>query len=135
MKDGLRFKPPKTEHGKRTIGLVLRDHRRKLLKTRMAPGLGKPHGDTLLFGEPDGYADYPQPLDVPLGGRLGQPGPAARQLPRPTLYACVGAHCDQEGWVMISRRLGHKSPRSPSTPTDTCSSATTARLSTRSRRR
>jgi integrase len=59
-KEGLRFKPPKTAHGKRTISLppnavtLLREHRRKLLETRMAWGLGKPDADTLLFGEPDG---------------------------------------------------------------------------------
>jgi integrase len=43
-RDGLRFKAPKTVHGKRTISLppnavaVLREHRRKLLETRMAMG-------------------------------------------------------------------------------------------------
>jgi integrase len=47
-RDRLRFKAPKTVHGKRTISLppnavaVLREHRRKLLETRLALGLGKP---------------------------------------------------------------------------------------------
>jgi integrase len=51
-KDGLRFKPPKTKRGKRTITLppnavvVLREHRRK---RRLAQGLGKPDKGTRLF--------------------------------------------------------------------------------------
>jgi hypothetical protein len=64
-KEGLRFKAPKTKHGKRTISLpanavaVLREHRRKLLETRLALGLGKPDADALLFGEVDGSPRRP----------------------------------------------------------------------------
>ena len=45
---GLRYKAPKTKHGKRTISLspnaaaILREHRRKLLEIRLALGAGKP---------------------------------------------------------------------------------------------
>jgi integrase len=46
---GLRFKPPKTQHGKRTISLlkVLREHRRQQLEIRLQMDLGKPEPDAL----------------------------------------------------------------------------------------
>jgi len=58
----------KTKHGKHTISspsnavAVQREHRRKLLETRMALGLGKPDADTLLFGEVDGLPRTPNQL-------------------------------------------------------------------------
>ena len=85
-KNGLRFKAPKTKQGKRTISLapnavaVLREHRRKLLETRIALGLGKPNKDTLLFGEganPVPILDFQAPCyllrassDLWMGGRV-----------------------------------------------------------------
>jgi integrase len=52
---GLPFKAPKTKHRKRSISLPRMVSRfcgapRTLLETRMALGLGKPDGYTLLFG-------------------------------------------------------------------------------------
>jgi integrase len=41
---------------------VLREHRRKLLETRMALGLGRPDADALLFGELDGSPRRPDQL-------------------------------------------------------------------------
>lgn len=67
-KAGLRFKPPKTARGRRTLSLplsaiaVLREHRRKLLETRLALGLGRPDDHTLLFAEPDGSPRPPSNL-------------------------------------------------------------------------
>ena len=52
---GVRFKAPKTKHGRRTISIpsntvdMLRDHRRHQLEQRMALGLGKPGKDALVF--------------------------------------------------------------------------------------
>src|SRR5215813_3632235 len=71
-KAGLRFKEPKTKHGKRTLSLppnvvaVLRDYRRGLLETRMALGIGKPDG---VRGA-GWFLDPAQPLDPALAGCL-----------------------------------------------------------------
>jgi integrase len=52
---GLRFKAPKTKHGRLTISLppsavqVLRDHRRLQLEMRIAFGIGRPDPDALVF--------------------------------------------------------------------------------------
>jgi integrase len=88
-REGLRFKPPKTAHGKRTISLaptaiaVLREHRRKLLETRMALGLGKPNADTLLFGEVDGTPRSPRPAELAVAVRVQVAQAAASIVPRP----------------------------------------------------
>ena len=58
--DGLRFKPPKTTHGRRTISLpgnvvdILRDHRRRLIEYRLALGMGRLGDDDLVFPMADG---------------------------------------------------------------------------------
>ena len=137
----LRFKAPKTERGKRTICIppntvtVLRDHRRKLLETRMALGLGKPDGDTLLFAEPDGSPTPPNRLT-----RRWQDACVALGLPRVSFHALRHTHASAliaSGLdvVVISRRLGHANPTVTLTSMVTCSSATTARLPTQWRRR
>src|SRR5215813_8048560 len=88
---GLRFKEPKTKHGKRTLSLppnvvaVLRDHRRKLLETRVALGIGKPDADTLLFSEPDGSRTPPNRLT-----RRWQD--ASLDLPRVSFHALRHTH-------------------------------------------
>ena len=57
-REGLRFKAPKTLHGRRTISLprsaveVLTDHRRQQLELRLALGLGKPNPGALVFCRP-----------------------------------------------------------------------------------
>jgi integrase len=115
-KNGLRFKEPKTKQGRRTISLpphavdVLREHRRKLLETSMALGLGTPEGDTLLFAEPDGSPTPPNRLT-----RRWQVACASLGLPRVSFHALRHTHASaliDEGLnvVVISRRLGHKNP-------------------------
>jgi integrase len=113
---GLRFKEPKTEHGKRTISLppdaiaVLREYRRKLLETRMALGLGRPDGDTLLSGGPDGSPMRPDQLSW-----LWRSACKSRKLPRVSFHALRHTHASALiaaglDIVVISRRLGHGSP-------------------------
>ena len=115
-KDGLRFKPPKTRHGKRTISLpanavaVLRERRRKLLEMRMALGLGKPDADTLLFAEPDGLPTPPNRLT-----RRWQDACVSLGLPRVSFHALRHTHAsaliaDGLDVVLIARRLGHANP-------------------------
>jgi integrase len=115
-KNGLRFKSPKTKHGKRTVALpanavaVLREHRRKLLETRIALGLGKPDDDTLLFAEVDGSPTPPNRLT-----RRWQDACESLDLPRVSFHALrhtcasalIAAGLDV---VLISRRLGHANP-------------------------
>jgi integrase len=115
-KNSLRFKQPKTKHGRRTISLppnavaVLRERRRKLLETRLALGLGKPDADTLLFGEPNGSPTPPNRLT-----RRWQDACVSLGLPRVSFHALRHTHAsaliaDGVDVVMISRRLGHKNP-------------------------
>jgi len=110
-KSGLRFKP-KTAQSKRTVSLppdavaVLRERRRKLLEIRMAMGLGRPDGDTLLFGEPDGSPTPPNRLT-----RRWQDACASLGLPRVSFHALRHTHASAliaagKDVVMISRRLG-----------------------------
>jgi integrase len=115
-KTGLRFKPPKTKHGKRKISLppnavtVLREHRRKLLETRMALGVGKPDADTLLFGELDGSPRRPDQLSW-----LWRSACKSLELPMVSFHALRHTHASALiaaglDVVVISRRLGHGSP-------------------------
>ena len=112
----MRFKAPKTVHGRRTISLppsavtVLRDHRRKLLEMRLALGLGKPDDDTLLFGHPDGLPVAPNRLT-----RRWQDACAALELPRVSFHALRHTHASALiaaglDILAISRRLGHANP-------------------------
>jgi integrase len=115
-KSGLRFKDPKTVQSRRTISLppdavaVLRERRRKLLEMRMAMGLGKPDGDMLLFGEPDGSPTPPNRLT-----RRWQDACVSLGLPRVSFHALRHTHASAliaagKDVVMISRRLGHRNP-------------------------
>jgi integrase len=115
-KAGLRFKEPKTKHGKRTISLpsnvvaVLSDHRRALLETRMGLGIGKPDADTLLFGEPDGSPVPPNRLT-----RRWQDACISLDLPRVSFHALRHTHASLliakgHDVVRISRRMGHAKP-------------------------
>jgi integrase len=115
-KVGLRFKEPKTDHGKRTISLplnavaVLRKHHLRLLETRMALGLGKPVGDTLLFAEADGSPRRPDQLSW-----LWRSASKSLKLPMVSFHALRHTHASALiaaglDVVAISRRLGHSSP-------------------------
>jgi integrase len=115
-REGLRFKAPKTANGKRTISLptnavaVLREHRRKLLETRVALGRGKPNADTLLFGEVDGSPRRPDQLSW-----LWRSACKSLKLPMVSFHALRHTHASALiaaglDVVLISRRLGHGSP-------------------------
>jgi integrase len=115
-KAGLRVKPPKTKHGRRTISLApttteaLRAHRRRQLEIRMALGMGKPEGDTLVFSAPDGAMLSPDNLS-----RDWRRTVLVRQLPQVMFHALRHSHASAliaSGLdvLSISRRLGHGSP-------------------------
>lgn len=113
---GLRFKAPKTTHGKRTISLppsaiaILREHRRKLLEMRLALGFGKPDATTLLFGKPDETPMRPNQLSW-----LWRSACKSLKLPRVSFHALRHTHASAliaagVDVVAISRRLGHANP-------------------------
>jgi integrase len=113
---GLRFKPPKSKHGRRTISLPasavadLRAHWRQQLEFRMARGLGKPDADALLFSNPDGSPLSPDNLsrDWRRACRsLGLPTVMFHALRHTHASALIASGQDV---VQISRRLGHGSP-------------------------
>ena len=113
---GLRFKPPKSKHGRRTISLsgtmvaILRAHWRQQLELRMALGLGKPGADALLFSHPDGSPMSPDNLsrDCRRACRsLGLPMVMFHALRHTHASALIAKGLDV---VQISRRLGHGSP-------------------------
>ncbi len=114
-KAGLRFKGPKTKHGRRSMGLPasivaeLRSHRRAQAEQRLALGLGKEPDDALVFRRPDATPLLPNSVTtewrrlVPL-----------LKLPTVTLHAWRHTHASQliaSGMdvLTISRRLGHGS--------------------------
>jgi integrase len=113
---GLRFKPPKTKHGRRTISLppsavrVLREHRRQQLEMRLALGVGRPEPEALVFSTLDGSPMSPDNLS-----RDWRRACTALGLPRVTLHALRHTHASAliaacVDVVQISRRLGHGSP-------------------------
>jgi integrase len=112
----LRFKPPKTSHGRRTISIpastveVLRAHWRKTLETRLALGQGRPEPDALVFAKPDGSPLSPDNLS-----RDWRTTVKARKLPEIMFHALRHTHASAliaSGLdiLTISRRLGHGSP-------------------------
>lgn len=64
-KSGLRFKEPKTKHGRRTIGLAasvvaeLRSHRKLQQEQRLRLGMGKTPDDGLVLARWDGTPRSP----------------------------------------------------------------------------
>jgi integrase len=113
---GLRFKAPKSKHGRRTISLpasavaVLRVHWRQQLELRMALGRGKPDSDALLFSNPDGSPLSPDNLsrDWRRACRsLGLPMAMFHALRHTHASALIASGHDL---VQVSRRLGHGSP-------------------------
>lgn len=113
---GLRFKAPKTKHGRRTIPLppsavdTLRSHRRQQLEFRIALGLGKPGTDALVFCTPEGEPLSPNYLSI-ICRRMTE----AKGLPRVRFHALRHSHASAliaagVDVVTVSRRLGHGSP-------------------------
>ncbi len=115
-KAGLRVKPPKTRHGRRTISLPawvvsdLREHWRAQQELRLKLGLGKAPENALVFPNLDGDPRSPNAITkewTVAAAKLG--------FRRVTLHALRHTHASQliaSGLdvLTISRRLGHGSP-------------------------
>ena len=116
-KHGVKFKPPKTDAGLRTISLppsavsLLRDHRKQQLELRMQLGMGKPEPDALVFCKFDGT-----PLDADYLARRWRRAIAKIEgFPKATLHWLRHTHCSAliaagRDPVEVSRRMGHSSP-------------------------
>jgi integrase len=113
-KDGLRFKAPKTKHGRRSITLPasivqeLRSVRRKQAEERL--GLGREAENALVFRQLDGGPLLPHSIST-----AWRRAAAAMGLQKVTLHAWRHTHASQliaSGMdvVAISRRLGHGTP-------------------------
>jgi integrase len=92
-KAGLRFKEPKSEHGRRSVSLplsvvdVLRAYRRDQLEIRVALGLGKLAGEALVFCEYDGTPMPPDKLSRDWSRLV-----PARKLPDVSFHALRHTH-------------------------------------------
>jgi integrase len=115
-KTGLRFKGPKTKHGRRQISLPssvvveLRTHRRTQAEQRLALGLGKEADEALVFRRVDGAPLLPNSVTTEWRRLV-----VSLRLPRVSLHAWRHTHASQliaSGMdvLTISRRLGHGSP-------------------------
>lgn len=114
---GLRFKPPKTKHGRRLISLPpsavksLREHRIRQMEQRLALGLGRIEPDALVFSEMDGKPLSPRALS----GAWRRTCVALGTTPPVTFHALRHTHASALiaaglDVVTISRRLGHANP-------------------------
>jgi integrase len=113
-KAGLRFKAPKTKHGRRTISLpasaadMLREHRKKQLELRFALGMGKPGVEALVFCSHDGKPLSPNYLSIQWRRAANLPKKVTfHALRHSHASALIAAGIDV---VTVSRRLGHASP-------------------------
>ena len=113
---GLRFKEVKTDAGLRDLPLpdivvhVLREHRRRLLETRLKLGLGKLTKDTLLFAQPDGSPLVPNYFSKAWAKRaasIGLKGINFHALRHTHASMLIDKGIDV---VKIRKRLGHASP-------------------------
>jgi integrase len=113
---GLRFKSPKTRHGRRTISLpanaidVLREHRRRQSELRLQLGLGRPGANDLVFTLFDGSPYPPDKLS-----RDWLRITTSRKLPRVMFHALRHSHVSALiaaglDVVTVSQRIGHASP-------------------------
>jgi integrase len=114
-RQGLRFKAPKTRHGRRTVTLpgfvvaAIRAHRTAQAKLRLKLGLGAAAPEGLVFCHPEGEPLTPNALT-----RTWQRAAGSIGL-RQSLHALRHTHASQliaSGLdiLTISRRLGHGSP-------------------------
>ncbi|MCC6780923.1 MAG: site-specific integrase [Hyphomicrobiales bacterium] len=115
-KGGLRFKAPKTKHGRRAISIPpsvvaeLKTHRAEEQKRRLALGGGKVPEDGLVFPNWDGSTRTPDTATKEFARAMGACG-----LPDIGLHSLRHTHASQliaSGLdvLTISRRLGHGSP-------------------------
>jgi integrase len=116
IKGGLRFKSPKTHHGRRSITLpataiaVLREHRKAQQERRLQLGQGKAPADALVFTTWDGEPQSPNGLSKEWSRVLKQ-----AKLPAVTLHSLRHTHASYliaagHDVLAVSRRLGHGSP-------------------------
>jgi integrase len=114
-KAGLRFKSPKTRHGRRRVSLPsyivteLRAHWTEQQKQRLALGFGR-DPEALVFGRADGSPLIPNSVTTEWR-RVVQ----ALKLPKVSFHALRHTHASQliaSGMdvLSISRRIGHSSP-------------------------
>ncbi len=115
-KAGLRVKPPKTKHGRRSITIpvvaveALRALRVKHLERRLALGLGKMDAGDLVFAKVPG--EIPSPDNLSRDWRRVIKG---LKLPQISLHGLRHTHASMLissgiDVLSVSRRLGHGSP-------------------------
>lgn len=113
---GLRFKAPKTRHGRRSISLPasiiaeLRALRKEQAEERLKLGLGREPDDALVFRTSEGAPLLPNSVTTEWRRLV-----TALKLPRVSMHAWRHTHASQlidSGMdvLTISRRLGHGSP-------------------------
>lgn len=116
-RSGIRYKAPKTRHGRRTITLpasAVRELRARWVRVseqRLALGLGKTPADALVFSKWDGSPAW-QPNSLSHAwqkatGRIGAEGVTFHALRHTHASALIAAGVDV---LTVSRRLGHGSP-------------------------
>jgi integrase len=116
-KAGLRFKDPKTRHGRRTISLPpsaareLEQHRRQQLELRLRLGMGRPERDALVFCNYDGSPIKPNNLSVTWNREIRRIDGVA-PVTFHSLRHCHASALIRDGIdvVSVSKRLGHSSP-------------------------
>jgi integrase len=114
-KAGLRFKSPKTKHGRRTITLPasavaeLREHLKQQQERRLALGAGKAPADALVFPTWDFATRSPNALTKEWSVAMVETGMAVslHSLRHTHASSLIAAGLDI---LTISRRLGHASP-------------------------
>lgn len=113
---GLRFKAPKTRHGRRTIALPpsavaeLRAHRKAQQEQRLSRGMDKAAADALVFATWDGKPRSPNGLTKEWTVAMkpaGMPGVTLHSLRHTHASHLIAAGMDV---LTVSRRLGHGSP-------------------------
>lgn len=112
----LRFKAPKTKHGRRNIALPsyivseLRAHWKAQQEIRLSLGIGGASPDDLVFGTPEGL-----PMNPDVISRQWRQAVKSKKLPRVNFHALRHTHVSQliaagMDVLTISRRIGHSSP-------------------------
>jgi integrase len=113
---GLRFKPPKTKAGRRTVSVPasvaseLRAHWKRQQEQRVALGLGRASGEDLVFARLNGTPYPPNSLTFDWARTVRR-----LKLPIVTFHALRHTHVSQliaSGLdvVTVSRRIGHSNP-------------------------
>jgi integrase len=116
IKTGMRFKSPKTKHGRRSITLPsiavaeLRQHRKTQQEMRLQLGIGRLPEDVPVISTYDGKPYSPDALTLRWRRALMR-----LKLPRVTLHSLRHTHASAliaSGMdvLTVSRRLGHSSP-------------------------